>query len=354
MTTLRQYTVILPKADRTGPCNLAIDLAKGLQGKGYYVRILYLDKAVDRDDLKSFPEVRTFKPRDLFKMKGVVHTHCLRPDILGALLRHLSPGCRVVTTLHNYFEIDLSFNYPRWLVGVAWWIWSKAIRRIDRRVCISDAMRRYYTRRLAGVPLDMVYNFCVDKGSYGIMPLENAEFLAWLETQRAAGRTVLAYVGSVSERKNILPLTRRVAESAELALVVCGAGPLLGCLNNEIVASGGTSNVIALGHVPNPHEIVARCDALILPSRAEGLPLAVIEAASAGKPALVSNIAVHRELQKLRIAVTIDHKSFSDLEYKATYAVKDLEVLQIKANWRRVFSPEQGVKGYSNLFNRLL
>ena len=55
-------------------------------------------------------------------------------------------------------------------------------------------------------------------------------------------------------------------------------------------------NVTFAGQVPDPAEIWRREHCLILPSRAEGLPLVIVEAMLCGRPCIVTNVAGNAEL----------------------------------------------------------
>src|SRR5574340_385822 len=87
MTTSRRYTLIVPRVDHTGPCNVAVDLARAAAAAGWAVQILYLSGTPSRDVGDAAIPVRRVRFGDLFSLRGVLHTHCLRPDLLGALLR---------------------------------------------------------------------------------------------------------------------------------------------------------------------------------------------------------------------------------------------------------------------------
>ncbi len=56
------------------------------------------------------------------------------------------------------------------------------------------------------------------------------------------------------------------------------------------------ANVAFAGFVDNIEELWSRHHALILPSRFEGMPLALVEAMLCGRPSIVTDVAGHREL----------------------------------------------------------
>lgn len=349
MTTSRRYTLITPRADRTGPANVAVDIGHAAVAAGWQVYLLYLSGSPSRDDLGSFAEVRRWRLRDLWSLDGVVHTHCLRPDLVGWLFswnRH----CTVMTTLHNHFLFDLGFDHRPWRVRLAWFLWSRALRRFDKRVCISATMRRYYRRVLPELNFDLAYNFRAPSPAHAAEP---APFITeWLQKQRAAQRIVLAYVGSLSERKNVAELLNAIAGMPEIALAICGTGPQAPRLKALAAQGDMSQRVLIAGHVVDPQTVIARSDLLVLPSRAEGLPLVVLEAARAGRPALMSNIAVHRELASFGLGATFDRHRFADFRAKAHALVgKPAQPpnLALVSIWQERFSSVPGFQQYARL-----
>ncbi len=351
MTISRRYTLIVPRLDRTGPSNVAVDIGRAAAARGWSVALYYLSGTPTRDDLQSFDEVRRFRFSDIFRLQGVVHTHCLRPDLVGWLITWNS-RCEVLTTLHNYFQIDLGFDHARWKVRFSWGLWSRAISRMQHRVCISRAMLRYYKRLLPEQKFEVAYNFRHAGAGADVQAPE--ELAQWLETQSAAGRVRLVYVGGLNPRKNLLSLVEAIAAAPDLSLVLCGQGPHRQALMDLVSYRNMEDRVHFAGQVLHPEAIVERCDLLVLPSFAEGLPLAAIEALRSGRKCLLSNIAVHRELAAMGAGQTFDHRRFTDFRDRAvamahsSTAEARQQTLEL---WRRQFSATAGFARYEAILN---
>jgi len=340
------YTLIVPALDRSGPVNVAVDIGLAASAAGWRVRVLYLSPVTARDDLGFAVEVRKFCISDFWRLRGVVHSHCLRPDLLGLALKW-NRSITLVTTVHNFFLFDVGFDKPRIYVDAAWQLWKRALRGFDFVVCISNAMCRYYGRSLPGQRLEMVYNFRAQPADL----LANPASLEWIASRKAAGDIVLSFVGSLSERKNIHGLVSALVEAPSLSLVICGQGPLRESLEAFVRSYALEDRVRFEGQVLSPTAITRHTDALVLPSYAEGFPLAVIEAASVGIPTLLSNITVHRELAKLGFGRTFDHLRFSDLE-DAAYAMRLSSPAPSSALmelWSKRFTPKAGFERYEAL-----
>jgi glycosyltransferase involved in cell wall biosynthesis len=342
------YTLIVPALDRTGPVSVVVDIGIAARNAGWRVVLLFLTAVVPRDDLGFAHEVRQFRYTDLWRLSGVVHTHCLRPDLLGLVLTW-NRRVTLVTTLHNFFLFDVGFDKPRLYVQAAWQVWQRALRGFDQVICISEAMRRYYRRCLPGQPMQVAYNFRAESLPIPTDPIT----LAWIQNRRSSGDVVLTFVGSLSKRKNILGLVAALSDAPLLSLIVCGQGPLREELEDIVESSGLQDRVRLQGQVLSPSSITRHTDALVLPSHAEGFPLAVLEAASVGVPALMSNIAVHRELAGLGFGQTFDHRCFSDLAEKAQVLRRSIPTpsASLISLWLRDFTPTAGFARYEKLIS---
>jgi glycosyltransferase involved in cell wall biosynthesis len=348
MTISLQYTAIVPRVDRTGPCNVAVDLCEQAAAAGYTVLLLYLSGSVVRDDVTKF-ETRRFRWTDVWRLKGVIHTHCLRPDVLGTLFT-VRRNCFVLTTLHNYFLVDIGFDHPAWQTRLSYEVWSRCIARFGARVAISKAMARYYRRLMPSSVFDVAYNFRGERRiPDGAVP---PDVRAFVDENRASGRVVMAFVGTLSKRKNVVRLAEKVAATERMALVMCGTGPLAGEV--AVIANRNDGRILLAGYLPCPAAVVGQCDLLVLPSFAEGLPLVVIESLMHARPALMSNIAVHRELQRLGAGRTFDHRRFSNLEAEAMRLVEEAAhaPAAVREVYRTHFAPEPGFRRYVEIVDQ--
>jgi glycosyltransferase involved in cell wall biosynthesis len=121
---------------------------------------------------------------------------------------------------------------------------------------------------------------------------------AWPEG--SAGELRLACVGRldvISKAQDVLLQVLGLAEWRErkVRLSLVGAGPHERCLRG-MVKQLGLGSVEFLGHRDNIEDLWSRHHALVLPSRFEGMSLAVVEAMLCGRVCIVTDVGGNREL----------------------------------------------------------
>ncbi|HEY1336334.1 MAG TPA: glycosyltransferase [Bryobacteraceae bacterium] len=86
-----------------------------------------------------------------------------------------------------------------------------------------------------------------------------------------------------------------VRKKRDFQFVVAGEGPERGALEKAIRDRGLQDVFRLLGHVEDTAALFADCDAVILPSRIEGVPLVILEAMASGVPVIASDTGAIRE-----------------------------------------------------------
>jgi glycosyltransferase involved in cell wall biosynthesis len=130
---------------------------------------------------------------------------------------------------------------------------------------------------------------------YGIAPegprTPVGDPLADVFTQGVGGRRVALCIGTIGERKNQRLLVDALAEegAGDVVAVFIGEGDGEG-LRSQARVRGVGDRVIVAGHKPAASQYLPLADVLVLPSRNEGLPLAVLEALRAGIPVVAADI----------------------------------------------------------------
>lgn len=105
----------------------------------------------------------------------------------------------------------------------------------------------------------------------------------------AENRPVIAYLGSLDRRKNVLSLPEYLTALKELTprrpfLLIAGEGPLAPSLAESLEASGHSGDAKLIGFISPIDEVLVGADAIVLLSSVEGMPQILLQAAAAGTP----------------------------------------------------------------------
>lgn len=340
------YNVILPRLDYTGPSNVARDLACAAKADGYIVNMFYIGSTPSRSDIDFVDSCRKLNIKDLFCLSGIVHSHGMRPDILNGLIAIFNTKCKTYSTLHGQYPHHIYFDYHYIKVLLAWVVWRFFLSYLNGVVCISRTMHRYYRRTSPELKTHIVYNSRSIQTTSKLK--SNLNFDQWMKKRRLFGSVIIAYVGSLTERKGILQLLKLAENNPNVSIAICGDGPLRPEVQN--FGSVLTGKDIYLGYQNNPSTLISLSDALILPSRAEGFPLVVLEAFNLGKPTVLSNIAVHRELESIGLGFVYKRSDPADLERVIRKSLS-LHPAPNKQNFtHEVATPERCFKNYKRVF----
>ncbi|HNY85214.1 MAG TPA: glycosyltransferase family 4 protein [Candidatus Hydrogenedentes bacterium] len=207
---------------------------------------------------------------------SVVHTHNYRASLLAATaLPHLP----LVVTCHGIAA------GPARVRGWQALERGVAMRRARRVVACADAVRdALLARGVAPGKLRVARNAAPAPRAVG------AEELAALRARHGleeCGLTAL-YAGRLVEGKGLETLLDALPRARGWAAVLLGDGPLRPAL--EAHARRLKVPTVFPGHCGDTAPWYALADAVVLPSLGEALPMTLVEAAAAGKPAVASQV----------------------------------------------------------------
>lgn len=209
---------------------------------------------------------------------------CLSADILNRFCKRQAVTCASVrgNLLRNYHH-DYGLQGIPLAMGHLF-----ALGGFDHVVAMSETMARqvcFYARKNPVV----ISNF-VDE--------------AVLEPYRVplslGGRLRFVFLASLNTRKQPLLPLRAIHElhrrGLKVSLDVIGSGPLQGLVEAEVARLNLAGSVELHGHLRDPHAIVSRAHAMILPSLSEGVSRAVLEALHLGVPCVLRAVDGNAEL----------------------------------------------------------
>ena len=296
-STPRSLCLYTPSADPSGMGAHMLDLAAELAGVLDVSLMARTNdagrRALARAEAVGARPVPLLHPRDPGFADGIVahlrahpadvfHVHVAtgREDFGGARAARAAGVGAVVQTLHFPWRMgSVKHRVP----------FFRSLREVDHLITVSQAQRRTYeqigvdSRRTTTVP-------------NGVRPRQSSPGRA---AARAAlglspGQPVVLTVGRLNVMKGHRYLVDAVAALAaqvpDLAVVVVGGGHLHAELQAQ-AASLGVAHVVSLpGQRADARGLLDAADVFVLPSRHEGMPLALLEAMEAGLPVVATRV----------------------------------------------------------------
>lgn len=220
---------------------------------------------------------------------------------LGAVINQFRP--HIVHSHHRYtsFVADLFFKKKSRVIHTQHVLTknkSLVFRYGHLATAVSESVRKnlisYY-----GVPPERVVTV---RNAVSLRPPDP---LRLQELQKAyrheEGRTLAFCVGRLDEQKGHRYLIEAVSQlpsvyRQRIKILLAGAGGLADSLRRQVMRQGLAEFFVFLGYTTEVSEFLSLSDFLILPSLWEGLPLSVLEAYSAGKAVIATDIPGTQEL----------------------------------------------------------
>jgi len=277
---------------RTGGAErVVVSLSHGARASGHDVAVASAPGRLLRElDVEHFQlpmlERRPWRvPLAGFELRRALRAW--RPDLVHC---H-NPGMAAVTSLAT-----LRGRRPQALVsvhGVPEADWPAAARvlrfaRLPVVACgpgVGTALAEHGAHVLATIP-------------NGVSPAPPAADRATLEREwnLPPGRSLVMSVGRLVPAKNHALAIRALAEVPDAVLAIVGEGPLRAELETEAQKQGVTDRVVFTGLREDARSPLGAADVVVACSRAEGLPMAVLEALAAGRALVATNVRGLREL----------------------------------------------------------
>lgn len=123
-------------------------------------------------------------------------------------------------------------------------------------------------------------------------PVKITEIIPYPDTDEIFQLCCMGRLDVVQKGQDILirALSDEKWKSRPIQVKIIGAGPDEGALRELAILLGVEDKVVFAGEVSNIDQIWRECHALVLPSRAEGLPLVIVEAMMAGRPVITTDV----------------------------------------------------------------
>lgn len=228
----------------------------------------------------------------------LVHTHLLHSDMSFALIKTLFyRQLRIVSTKHGYNEkynnthgFNIVYHYldPYRLIAAI------TEKKISRSFAVSRALCNLYV----GLKISPASRTDVVYHGFDYADVGPDDACRFAPQQIVMVGRLTAFKG---HRFAIQAMQTVVAKFPEAKLVIVGDGPLKDELQNLVQSLRLQNNVVFTGFHPQPRQIMATSDVVVIPSVSEAFGLVILEAMATRKSIVAfrvptpSEILVHEE-----------------------------------------------------------
>lgn len=344
-------------------------LCKTLDPKRWKVTVCHLKERGEKGDqlvaqgyqVVGLPGIDPSKPNYLSFIKliklikilnvDIVHSHNLQALFDCALCKWFTPNVKYLHTYHFGNYPNLPFRYL-FLEGLFSRIPDQLVAVGTRQKGLIQ--KSYYIRDRK---IKTVYN--------GISITKSNEDKK-LRNKLSLGKDII--IGAISTLINqkgvdilLKAISRLKTYSSNLQFVIVGDGPLRTSLERQCRELGVENMTTFLGWVPNAANIILPCfDIFIQTSRWEAMSMVVLEAMSAGKPIIATDVGEnHKVIQDGVSGYIVEKDNIDTIVDRLIKLIKDSERRRIfgknaKERVSKDFSVETMIFKYEQLYEQLL
>lgn len=284
---------IIPSLANRGPIIVVKELIEQMTINNHLCTVFYFDEKKEVDFSCPVYKIKKGDRVDFSQFK-IVHSHGIRPDRYVWKHRKYDNQSQTIyiSTIHNFVMDDLKYQYNRiiaWIFGNIWMrVW---LSRHDKIVVLSRYAISYYEKWFTHNKLAYAYNTRTLDTSKNLITGELNEL------QLFKGDSVLIGANALlSPRKGIDILVKYLNKLPDnYKLFIVGDGKSRKYLETLSRQYGVSDRCHFAGYKVDAYRYLSHYDIFAMPSRSEGFPLALLEAAIYKCPSVTSDIPIIKE-----------------------------------------------------------
>jgi glycosyltransferase involved in cell wall biosynthesis len=217
----------------------------------------------------------------------IIHTHLLASDVMGRVAGFLTRR-PVVSTIHNArVDLDREPRHQQWMERWSARLWC-------RRLIVVSALLRDEIAEWFGVPRSRVLIIPNGVDTERFRPPPGFDPGVVKHELLGGDYPMVTNVARLVPQKAQHVLVEAAAQLAptypDARFVLVGDGPLRDEIRELAAARGISDRVVLTGIRTDIPQILAASDVFVLSSQWEGMPISLLEAMSAGAPAVATDV----------------------------------------------------------------
>lgn len=337
-----KIAIILPNLSRNGPIFVAHELVSKLIGVVELIDVYYFDNIVDLQFDCHTQRISFFEKID-FDKYDIIHSHMLRPDIYIYLHRKYIKKAKIFTTVHQYNFEYLKNDYNKLLSFFVSFFWTIILKSFDKVVTLTKHMSSYYLSKGVSNCYHIYNGRNVSNSEFF-----NSNFLNQIKTNY----TILGTTGLLIKRKGIEQIIKLLKGNNNYYFIAIGDGPEYGQLLESAIKFNVENRCLFIGKKDNPFEFYKYFELFVFPTRNEGMPMSLIEAAALNQTVVCSNIPVLTEIYSNSEVAFFDLDDIKSLNNAVNYALLNKQSLSNNLNnkYLNTQTSEIMASNYYNLY----
>jgi glycosyltransferase involved in cell wall biosynthesis len=283
---------LLPRLDDKSSITLFQDLIPQLEfiDTSLKIDIYYFDKNISLD----FNNTTRIEFFNFFPVNNydIVHSSGFRPNFYIFLhKKSFNLKTKFITTIHSFIYDDFKNQFNILIAIIFSKIWYYVLKYQDIVVVLTETSKLFYSHKISS-EIEVINNG---------RRLISSNFISGSDRElmskiKQKFKFVMGTHAVVSKIKGLDIVIRSLKYLNEFCFVVIGEGPEIMNLKSLAKKLNVYHQVFFLGFKKNIGSFFQFYDVYVMPSRSEGLPIALIEAVSFKTPCLTSDISTFKEL----------------------------------------------------------
>lgn len=252
----------------------------------------------------------------------IIHTHSSKSGFLGRLAAKLAGTKQIIHTVHGFAFPSTSNRVVKLIYFLMEYFASLCSSVI---IVMNENDEKIARKYFSSAPWTKVtlLNNAVDIKKFQKRYI-GIESKSEINEQK---KFKMVMIGRLCEQKNPLLIINALKILGDHYYVdFVGDGPLRSDLESQIAKRGLEKKVRLLGWCSSVEEIIFKYDLFLLPSKWEGMPLAILEAMASKVPVLCSNIDANAYLINKTSGFLFNNDDAKDLAKNIKYIFDNVDV----------------------------